>query len=100
MLAHLLAGMALAASPRLHHWVHPDADGDDHDCAVVLFLHGGCGQAPPTVAVPVRADLWEKIRLLASRSTWVASVFAVSAVLEHAPPFAGRVSTTLLLPLA
>ena len=99
VLAHLLAGMTLAASPRLHHWVHPDADGDDHDCAVVLFLHGGCGQAPLDVVLPVCADLWEKISPLAFRPVRVASVFAVSAVLEHAPPFVGRVSTVLFLPL-
>ena len=92
--------MTLAASPRLHHWVHPDADGDDHDCAAVLFLHGGCGQAPLAVAVPVCADLWEKIPPLAFRLVRVASVFAANAVLEHAPPFAGRVCATLLLLLA
>ena len=92
--------MALAASPRLHHWIHPDADGDDHDCAVVLFLHGGCGQAPLALTVPVCADFWERISPVTFRPVWVASVFAASAVLEHAPPFAGRLSATLFLPLA
>ena len=91
--------MALAASPRLHHWVHPDADDDDHDCAVVLFLHGGCGQAPLALVVPVCADLWKRIFSVAFRPTWVASVFAASAVLEHAPPFAGHAHATLPVPL-
>ena len=48
--------------------------------------------------MPGCADLWEKISPLAFRPIRVASVFAGSTVLEHAPPFAGRVSTVLLLP--
>ena len=49
LLAHVLAMSALAASPRLHHWVHPDADDDDHACAVMLFLHGGVDSVPGLV---------------------------------------------------
>ena len=98
--AHVLAGMVLAASPRLHHWVHPDADDDDHDCAVVLFLHSGCDQAPPAAAVPVCADIALLVPPVAFRPIRVTSVFATSGVLEHAPPCAGRASTVLLLPPA
>ena len=100
MLAHVLALLALSASPRLHHWVHPDADDDDHDCAAVLFLHGGCDQAPAAVVVPACACAPQEIPAVAFRQVWVASVFAGSGVLEHAPPCTRRVSAALLLPRA
>ena len=89
MLAHLLAMIALAASPRLHHWVHPDAGDDDHDCAVALFLHGGCGQAPVAAVAPVCAHVWRVALLPEDVPVWVAGVFAVNGTLEHAPPRVG-----------
>ena len=100
LLAHVLAVVALAVSPRLHHWVHPDADDDQHECAVALFLHGGCDQPPPPVAVPACADAWQEILPHAFPPAWVASVFSTSRVLEHAPPRAGRVSTVFASALA
>jgi hypothetical protein len=33
--------LSLAVCPALHEWVHPDADHQDHDCAVTLFSSGG-----------------------------------------------------------
>jgi hypothetical protein len=33
--------LTLTVCPELHEWVHPDADHDDHDCAVTLFASGG-----------------------------------------------------------
>ena len=98
--AHVLAMMALAASPRLHHWVHPDADDDDHDCAAVLCLHGGCDQVPPAVAVPGCAGLWQPLSPVTCRPIRVATVFVTSGVLEHAPPGARRSASALLLFLA
>ncbi len=90
LLTHLLAVMALAASPRLHHWVHPDADDDDHDCAVVLFLHGGCDQASAPLAVPVCVHSWLAVSPVELPPLWVAGIFAVHGTLEHAPPRASR----------
>ena len=46
----LLWLLTLAASPSLHEVVHADADHEDHDCAVTVFLSGGFGQA---VAEPI-----------------------------------------------
>lgn len=89
VLVHLLAVLALAASPHLHHWVHPDADDDDHDCAVVLFMHGGGNAAPAPLLVPgFVASLVTADPAALPSATSVSSVFAASSVLEHAPPTA------------
>ena len=93
LLAHLLAIIALAASPRLHHWVHPDADDDDHDCAVELFLHGGGGPVPVAVVAPVCAHPWLVASPPGDVPVWVAGIFAVHGTLEHAPPRTGRAPT-------
>jgi hypothetical protein len=37
----ILWALTLTVSPQLHELVHPDADHEDHDCAVTLFLGGG-----------------------------------------------------------
>jgi hypothetical protein len=37
----VLWALSLAVSPQLHEWIHPDADHEDHDCAVTLFSSGG-----------------------------------------------------------
>ena len=87
VLAHLLVVLALAASPRLHHWVHPDEEDDDGDCAVVLFLHGGCDQAPAPLAVPTCVEVCQVTANIVAEPVRVPSVFAVCGVLEHAPPY-------------
>jgi hypothetical protein len=33
--------LTLSFSPQLHEFIHPDAEHEDHDCAVTLFLGGG-----------------------------------------------------------
>jgi hypothetical protein len=33
--------LTLTVCPELHEWVHPDADHQDHDCAVLLFASSG-----------------------------------------------------------
>lgn len=91
--AHLLAIVALAVCPTLHDWLHPDAKGDDgHACAVTLFLHGSGGDAPTlndATALPAPCFAESTARLAAPAPVWVASVFALARVLEHAPPSAG-----------
>ncbi len=86
VLAHLLAVLVLAASPRLHHLIHPDEDDDDGDCAVVLFLHGGCDQALAPLVVPMRVEVWHAAAAAVTAAVRMPSVFAVCGVLEHAPP--------------
>jgi len=48
--------LTLSVSPQLHEWIHPDADHEDHDCAVTLFLGGGLVHSsllPSLVAGPL-----------------------------------------------
>ena len=87
VLAHVLAVLALAASPRLHHWVHPD-EGDDGDCAVVWFAHGsGGGAVPGPCALPLFSGLELAAQpAMALPAVFVPAVFAGSRVFEHAPP--------------
>ena len=42
----ILWAVTLTVSPQLHELVHPDADHEDHDCAVTLFLGGGLEHSP------------------------------------------------------
>lgn len=89
LLAHLLAVLILAASPRLHRWVHADADDDDHDCAVVLFLHGDGNAGPAPLIVPTGVGPATEFVPVVPRTEFVPSVFAANRVFEHAPPLRG-----------
>lgn len=86
LLAHLLAVMAMAASPALHEWVHADANDGDHDCAVVLFMAGGAAAA--VAVVFVAAVLVTSGSQAVPRGIWVKGLFRVLRILEHAPPAA------------
>ena len=41
LLASIFWALTLTVSPQLHEWLHPDANHEDHDCAVTLFASGG-----------------------------------------------------------
>lgn len=86
LLAHLLAVVAMAASPQLHELIHHDADHDDHECAVTLMLAGGTD----TVVSP---PVFDSMAIATDFSTvpihpiiWVEHLFLARSVLEHAPP--------------
>jgi len=86
VLAHLLLIMAMAASPELHKWIHQDADDDDHDCAVTLFIHGASSDAPvAAVVVAVFAGVFLYVCKIL-RLDWVENPILSSLILEHAPP--------------
>ena len=56
LLVAVLWALTLTVSPQLHELVHPDADHEDHDCAVTLFLSGGLVHSsllPSLVAGPL-----------------------------------------------
>ena len=82
----LLWLLTLAASPSLHELVHPDADHEDHDCAVTAFLSGGFGQV---VAEPImirQPDLeLAYFRPGETRLRIVAGPI-IRSILEHGPP--------------
>jgi hypothetical protein len=42
----IFCALTLTVSPQLHELIHPDADHEDHDCAVTLFLGGGLVHSP------------------------------------------------------
>jgi hypothetical protein len=82
----LLWLLTLAASPSLHELVHPDADHEDHDCAVTVFLSGGFGQVvaePITIREP---DL--ELVYFSPGETRQRIVICpiIRSILEHAPP--------------
>ena len=86
LLTHLLAVMAMAASPALHEWMHVDAHDGDHDCAVVLFTGGGAEAA--VVVVFVVAVMVRSGSQAMPRCDRVEGLFRVLRILEHAPPAA------------
>ena len=91
LLVHVLAVLALAASPSLHHWLHADADDDDHDCAVMLFVHGAgqAGSAP--LAAPAFVG-WAMVLtplIACAPAGFVESAYATGRVFEHGPPPVG-----------
>ena len=89
LLAHLLAVLLLAASPRLHAWLHPGEADDDDDCAVVLFLHGTVDGTVPVPALIATLIALAAVFVSASGPVaFVPSVFARGRVFEHAPPAA------------
>ena len=47
--------LALAASPALHHALHPDSDKADHDCLVTAFVKGALndGEMTPVVILAI-----------------------------------------------
>jgi hypothetical protein len=82
----LLWLLTLAASPNLHELVHPDADHEDHDCAVTVFLSGGFGQV---VAEPImirQPDL--ELAYFSPGETRQRIIICpiIRSILEHAPP--------------
>lgn len=91
LFAHVLAVLALAASPSLHHRLHADADDDDHDCAVMLFLHGAGQDGPAPLAAPTFAGLEFARTPLVARAPagFVESAYAVGRIFEHGPPCVG-----------
>jgi len=71
---------AMAASPSLHEWFHPDAHQAGHECAVTMFAHGNVDSASVDVALPASLTLLAAIP--------VANFSAFSPSIEHLP--AGR----------
>jgi hypothetical protein len=78
--------LALAASPSLHELVHPDADHEDHDCAVTLFLSGGFGQVVAEPIIVRQPDLeFAYLSPGEIRKTAIAGP-TTRSILEHGPP--------------
>lgn len=73
----------LAASPRLHQWLHPDAGRPDHECVITLFSHSGIQTCTDVILVAavifLARTLTEPLSLaLVAPSHWLP--------FGHAPP--------------
>jgi hypothetical protein len=55
LVLQMLALLAFAACPTLHHALHPESNNPDHDCLVTLFAKSQLGRAEMTPFVPLVA---------------------------------------------
>ena len=78
--------LTLSVSPQLHELVHPDADHEDHDCAVTLFLGGGLVHSPVLPSL-VAGPLFIFLRQTPSPPPHIFAVlFAGQRISERGPP--------------
>ena len=66
--ASIFWALTLAVCPELHEWVHPDADHEDHDCAVTLIGSGGIDFAPIDLLDVGKPASWALVDVLQLRS--------------------------------
>jgi hypothetical protein len=81
--------LTLTVSPQLHELIHPDADHEDHDCAVTLFLGGGLVHSPllpSLVAGPLFTFLRHTPNL---PSEILTALFGGQQISERGPPVTG-----------
>jgi hypothetical protein len=74
----------LAASPAAHHWLHADADHEDHECAITLYAQGITTAA---VGVALAVIVWRLLGL--SRSAGIELFLSAPRFLHlpgRAPP--------------
>jgi hypothetical protein len=78
--------LTLTVSPQLHELIHPDADHEDHDCAVTLFLGGGLAHSPLLPSL-VTGPLVLFLRHTPSPPPEISAVlFAGQRISERGPP--------------
>jgi hypothetical protein len=78
--------LTLSVSPQLHELVHPDADHEDHDCAVTLFLGGGLAHSPMLPSLVVGPLVIFLRRSVCPPPDIFAVFFAGQRVSERGPP--------------
>jgi hypothetical protein len=82
--------LTLSVSPQLHEWIHPDADHEDHECAVTLFTGGGClpvSNPPPVIEAPSYTLLFSAP---AEPAEMLVPIFAGQQIAERGPPLIGN----------
>ena len=82
----LLLVNAMAASPALHRAIHHDADADDHECAVTLFIKGQVSTAVIVTVVMGLLGIFGVVALLTDTPIFPAVDYSFSS--SRAPPFA------------
>jgi hypothetical protein len=87
LMAHLVAIVAMAASPHWHEEAHHDADAPGHDCAVMLFLSGAADDAAPAPLLSrVELACVESVRMEAAQKVFLAR--RDGRIRDRAPPVA------------
>jgi hypothetical protein len=81
--------LLVGISPRLHGWIHADANRSDHVCAITLITSGSYEHAgqPQLISAP-HFDVW----FTAAASLipiWVKPLFLHAHIFAHAPPARG-----------
>jgi hypothetical protein len=78
--------LTLSVSPQLHELIHPDADHEDHDCAVTLFLGGGLVHSPSLPSLVVGPLVVFLGQTLCPPPDIFAVLFAGQRISERGPP--------------
>jgi hypothetical protein len=78
--------LLVSFSPRLHEFIHADANRSDHVCAITLIASGSYKHAsqPPLINAPQFA-VWPAATTSLT-STWVKPLFLSAHIFAHAPP--------------
>ncbi len=78
--------LAMEACPEFHEFIHNDAGGDDHECAVTLFQSSACHSAPVLVFLVGDISPIHFFEAPPVEHQWMPAVSLAHYVLEHAPP--------------
>jgi hypothetical protein len=82
--------VTLTVSPQLHELIHPDADHEDHDCAVTLFLGSGLAHSPLLPSL-VPGPLCTFLRHTPNLPSEILAVlFGGQRISERGPPVTGK----------
>src|SRR5262245_14571213 len=78
--------LLVSVSPRLHGFIHDDANRSEHVCAVTLIASGGYEHAsqPPLISAPQFDVCFATTSSLTP--AWVKPLFLDAHLFAHAPP--------------
>ena len=86
LLASIFWASTLTVCPELHQWVPPDADHEDHDCAVTLFASGGIHFAAIDLLDVGKPAHWFQVAVLLFSPQVLASTQTGRLVPGRGPP--------------
>jgi hypothetical protein len=78
--------LLISVSPRLHGYIHDDANRTDHICAITLIASGSYEHAgqPPVISAPQLDICFTGTTSLTP--AWVRPLFFNAHIFAHAPP--------------
>jgi hypothetical protein len=78
--------LLVSFSPRLHAYIHDDANRCDHVCAITLIASGSCEHtAPPAIISAPQFNVCFSA-IAALTPAWVKPLFLNTHIFAHAPP--------------